>query len=82
MYESWGNPELPEFITMSREDREEEKEIIANLKVEAQQQRENCEDLIKMIELVEQGKRKTQCLYDLKDYIKKDLVTTKQTKSK
>lgn len=77
MLENWGNPEPDEFIRMTIDDREEEKEMITNLKIEVQHHRENCEDLIKMIELVEQGKRKIQCLYDFKDYIKKDLATTK-----
>lgn len=77
MYQNWGNPEPDEYVRMAIEDREEEREMIENLKIVAQHHRENCEDLIKIIELVEQGKRNIQCLYDLKDYIKKDLATTK-----
>lgn len=77
MYRSWDNPEPDEYVRMTIEDREEEKEMIENIKFEIQHHRENCEDLIKMIELVEQGKRNIQCLYDLKDCIKKDLATTK-----
>lgn len=77
MRENWDNIEPCETVTMSIDDREEERMEKARVEEKMLFYKENCDDLIKMIELVEQGKRKIQCLYDLKDYIKKDLATTK-----
>lgn len=75
MCENWGNPEPNESIRMTIEEYEDLKAEKNDAEDQMLFYKENCEDLIKMIEFVEKGKRKIQCLYDLKDYIKKDLVT-------
>lgn len=69
MYECWGNPESSNKITSYY------KNEIEELKRKIQYHKENTEDLIKMIEETQHGKKKIQCLYDVKDYIKKDLAT-------
>ena len=75
VYESWGNPEPDEKIVMYIEDYQEMKHEIEELQRQVQYHKENTEDLIEMIEEVQYFKKKIQCLYDVKDYIKKDLAT-------